>query len=142
MTIDFFAVRIASLSMVFFARISCAIPISVLIIMIHTKNAFLYEPTNSTSTRSTRFKKLKKVSVFSLTICLYVLVFGFSSALTLPCSIRSFTCSSVSPVNISPHNLSVCKNISRNISCRQWPQIYVSPSQPLFLSTLLLPRLR
>ena len=41
---------------------------------------------------------------------LIVLVFGFSSALTLPCSIRSFTCSSVSPVNISPHNLLFATN--------------------------------
>ena len=59
---------------------------------------FLYDLTKRTITRSTMFRKLKNVRVFSIIICLYVLVFGFSLALTFPSAILYCTCSFVSPV--------------------------------------------
>ena len=85
-------------SRVFFARISCTIPITVFPIIIGRNVRFLKEPTIMSRIVMTRNIRLKYVKTFEITISFVVLSVDISALLVSPFSAFCLTSSSVRPV--------------------------------------------
>ena len=96
-TVIFSLLKRLSLSIIFLARISVAIPEIALNMITTKKIKLLQAPTNAKSIAIAKFKKLKSVKIFLLTISQKLLLLSILKSFTKPCEILFRTSAVVSP---------------------------------------------